>query len=208
MALPNSWLRLYLALPLLLSACSDTEAGSPQRDNATPLAASDDRDVQSDLVVDGRIYAEVNGERRVWYVAHLERQGDWQSGSFWRQLRLSGAQVSIFGLTEQSARPTGQGDIQLSFMIADPGGTSSAQGSVINLFADGFSKTWSSDTGGSAQLLLNRFERDGEYIELGGGFSANVVLPDQGNAATETDQPRTFTIKDGTFVARLREFQR
>lgn len=208
MALPRKLTTSVATVALLLSACSDAESTNPSQDATSPTNGSVGDSVQAEAVIDGKIFAEVNGERRVWYVTHIERQGDWQSGSFWRPMMRSNAQISIFGLTEKGARPTGKGDIQLSFMVAGVGDISRPSETTINLFADGFSKTWSSDQGGSAQLVLNRVERDGEYIDLGGGFSGEVVLPDLGNTATQTDQPRTFIIKDGTFVAKLREFQR
>lgn len=195
------------AVLLLQTACGGGEEAATPAASAPASAAQPPAAAQS-AVVDGEMWANVNGERRKWYITHIERDGDWQSGSFWRPSAMKSVQVSLFGLTDQGAMPTGKGDIQLNFLIPDPGAKTTTTMVTFNLFADGRTKTWTSDELGEAVIMLNRTEFEGEYLELGGSFSGKVVLPDLGNAATETSQPREFELKDGVFSVRVREFQR
>lgn len=187
---------------LLVAGCGADRAEEAPAGGGQALPA------RGDAVVDGEIYAAVNGERRKWYVTHIERDGNWEAGSFWREAPMKSVAVSVFGLAEKSALPTGKGDIQFSFTITNPGAVPRAAAVTISYLADGYSKTWTSDDGGDASIMLNRIVQDGEFYDLGGGFSATVVLPDLGNAATDTEKPRKIEISEGSFAFRVREFQR
>ena len=159
--------------------------------------------------IDGEMYGAVNGERRKWYVAHVERDGEWQSGSFWRSMSLNNTtQVTIFGLPDKTARPTGKGDVMISLVVQGESNSPRVISADFTYFADGYTKTWTSEQGGAANVVLNRFIFDGEYLDIGGGFSGVVGLPDLENAATETDAPRQFEISDGSFAVRIRKLQR
>lgn len=194
-------LAIFLASLLGLAGCGGEEA-------AQTAGAGQQAEARGAAVVDGKIYAAVNGERRVWYVTHVERDGNWEAGSFWRAGPMNSVAVSVFGLAEKSARPTGKGDIKFSFVITDPGATARAGAVSIDYFADGYTRRWTSESGGAASITLNKVVADGDFYDLGGGFSGTVQLPDLGNAATDTDRPRQVEISEGSFAFRVRKFQR
>lgn len=159
--------------------------------------------------IDGEMYAAVDEERRIWFVTHVERDGGWQSGSFWRPMSPNDmTQITLFGLPNKTAQPTGKGDVMISLMVSGTSGSPKVISAKITYFSDGHAKPWTSEEGGSATVVLNRYEFDGEYLDLGGGFSGIVELHDLGNAATEVDEPRRVEISDGSFAVRLRQFQK
>jgi len=197
-----------VAFALLNAGCGNGEV-----DTVSPSKSEVSKDMGSSVVdgvaVDGELYAAVNGERRKWYVTHIVRDGDWQSGSFWRPMSLKDTvQVTLFGLPEKKARPTGKGDVMIALIIKYENDAPRVISAEFTYFADGYTKTWSSEHGGEGTVMLNRYIPDGEYLDLGGGFSAVVELPDLGNAATETEMPRRFEISDGSFAVRIRQFQK
>lgn len=208
----SHWLKARLTfvavLALVAAGCGNGEA-----DTVSPSKSEVSKDVESSVVdsvaVDGELYAAVNGERRIWYVTHLARDGEWQSGSFWRPMSLKDTtQVTLFGLPEKKARPTGKGDLMIGLVIKNEAGVPRVVSVDFTYFADGYTKTWTSEHGGEGTVMLNRYIPDGEYLDLGGGFSADVELPDLGNAATETALPRRFEISDGSFAVRVRQLQK
>ena len=195
------------ALFLALAGCGGSEDVNSTKTDTTPSHSSNG--AVSNVSIDGEMYSVVNGERRKWYVTHLERGDDWQSGSFWRSTGIKNTtQVTIFGLPTKAARQTGKGDIMISLMISESMGAARVVNAEITYFADGFSKTWTVQEGSDATVVLNRFLFDGDYLDLGGSFSGVVELPDLGNAATETEMPRRIEIKDGAFAVRIRQFQK
>ncbi len=199
---------IYLAMGAFLAVAGCGEG--KQASNAAGAGASPDASVAASggSEIDGELYAAVNGERRSWYVTHIERDGDWQSGSFWRPMSIANTtQVTIFGLPENTARPTGKGDVMISLTVTGQSGAPRVAIANITYFADGRTKTWTSDIGGDADVVLYRYEFDGEYLDIGGSFSGVVELPDLGNAATQTEAPRRIEIKDGSFAVRVRQFR-
>lgn len=212
----GAWLERFVRLTigvalvaafLGIAGCGGAKDGaSTTREASAPIQ---EKAAAASVSVDGEMYSAVNGERRKWYVTHLERDDGWQSGSFWRSTGVKNTtQVIIFGLPTKSARPTGKGDIMISLIITESMGAARVVNAEITYFADGFSKTWTAQKNGEAAVVLNRFIFDGDYLDVGGGFSGVVELPDLGNAATETEMPRRIEIESGAFAVRIRQFQK
>lgn len=193
------------ALMMLAAACGDGgaetsgAAGKPDK----PAAAKPSK---GDAIVDGEMFATVNGEKRKWYVTHIERGGDWRSGSFWRPAPMKSATIHLTGLTEKGDRLTGKGDLRLGLIAVNLGGATRGTEPRLSMLADGVVKTWTSEENGEATVLLNRAIVDGEYLELGGGFSGVVMLPDED--AADTDQPKAIKIENGSFAVRIRQYQK
>ena len=103
-----------------LAACG----GNDGADEETTVEAKTEKPAEkasakeAEAEVDGEMYAAVNDDRRKWYVTHLEDDGDWQSGSFWRAMSLKDTyQVTLFGLTNKAAKPSGKGDVMMSLVV-------------------------------------------------------------------------------------------
>lgn len=189
-----------------VAGCGDGGRESTAPENGASPAPAVSGIVSS--TVDGELYASVNGERRAWYVTHMERDSEWQSGSSWQPMSAANTtQITIFGLPENTVRPTGKGDVMIALTVTGPSGAPRVASADITYFADGRTKTWTSDIGGDAEVVLYRYEFDGEYLDIGGSLSGVVELPDLGNAATQTEMPRRIEIKDGSFAVRIRQLQ-
>lgn len=192
-----------------LAACGGNDGGEEETtaEAKTEKPAEKASAKKAEAEVDGQLFAAVNDDRRSWYVTHLESDGDWQSGSFWRAMSLKDTyQVTLFGLTSKAAKPSGKGDVMMSLVVQGETNNVRVVSAELTFFADGLSKTWTSENSGGAKVMLNRFIIDGDYIDIGGGFSGVVELP--ADSAASTEQPETFEIKDGSFAVRVRQFQR
>ena len=159
-------------------------------------------------VVDGEMFASVNGTRHKWYVTHIEQNGHWQRGSFWRPAPMKSATVSIWGLTEKGALSTGKGDLRINLIVADLEGTPKVMAPEFTYFADGQTKTWNADEESGAKIMLNRVMLNGDYLDLGGGFSGTVTLGDTGTAASGAEPPPEFEIENGAFAIRIRRYEK
>ena len=193
---------------LLLVSCGGETSSADGIPADGSLATSTTISGAASAVVDGEMLAAVNGTPHKWYVTHIEQHGHWQSGSFWKPAPMKSATVSISGLTEKGARPTGKGDIRINLIVTDLEGTPKVMAPEITYFADGLAKTWIADEESGAKIMLNRVVLDGDYLDLGGGFSGTVTLGDTGTAASGTDQPREFKIENGAFAIRIRKYEK
>lgn len=191
---------------MLAAACGDGGGETSAANNKPDKPAAAAKSSKGDAIVDGEMFATVNGEKRKWYVTHIERGGDWQSGSFWRPAPMKSATIHLTGLTEKGDRPTGKGDLRLNLLAVNLGGATRGTEPRLSILADGVVKTWTSEANGEASVLLNRAIVDGEYLELGGGFAGVVILPDED--AANTDQPKEIKIENGAFAVRIRQYQK
>ncbi|WP_035615052.1 hypothetical protein [Hyphomonas johnsonii] len=184
-----------LAGVLILASCSKAESSGPETSD-TPSAPS------VKAVVDGRIVATIGGEKREWYVTHVDSDGEWKSGSFWRDAPMKSAHLAISGLTEKDIKPTGKGDMRLSMIVTNLSGSPQVMSSQMFFLPDGPVKAWASDENGSFAVVVDHVSIDGDFLELEGDFAGEVAL----DAKYDTEMPRTFKVEDGAFDVRVRKY--
>ncbi|NVJ65004.1 MAG: hypothetical protein HWE16_00830 [Gammaproteobacteria bacterium] len=193
----------FCFIPLLLISCGDDKATSDNSSKSAPLAKPKVQNREApEVSVVGNLYAAVNGERQKWYLIQSHRTEGNETTGNWRPMAQNhSVQVTMTGLTDKSARATSKGDIQVRMTLENVEQAAKPVLTEIELFADGYSRSWSSAENGKAQVFINRFEMDDDILDIGGGFYGSIKL------AKHSEGDATSEIKDLIFAVKVPKYK-
>ena len=153
----------------------------------------------------GHITAVIDGTERTWHIQPaFTSGGQWVSQSEWMAFAgLNMKNVTLFGHNSAQSRSS-RDAIMVSFTLRGTPGAHAVDDPSVTLLAPDISNTYSSSHDGTATVVVERAQVQGELLSITGSFEATLPFKSL-DASGQPPMNRKASLTQGTFEAAIRK---